>query len=154
MLMQKHWISRDGLLRICTYAALIAAVWSTNFTIVHGYTFAHACTARERPLSFSFTRLRSRGANVLKESIKSFLSFARARAHVCVWVSSVFAIAPRTEKRDDRGKGLIPPSSLSFYYYPPFGRDSGIHLMEKELLKRYLKRRLLPNSCILRRTGC
>jgi len=124
MLVQRHRISRDGLLlRICTCAPLIA-IWSTSFTVVHGYTagtFAHACTARERPLSFGFTRPRSRGANVLKEPIKSFcLLRARARACVCVCVcvcvcgvSSVFAIVPRTEKRDGRGKGSIPPGSLS-----------------------------------------
>jgi len=44
-------------------------------------------------------------------------------------------------------------------FHPPssclaLGRDNGIHLLEEELLKRYLKRWLLLNGRVLRHTGC
>lgn len=131
-------------------AALIAAVWSTGFTVARGCTagtFAHACTARERPLSFGFTRPRSRGANV-------------QRADKTVSISSSVSAIPRpARRRDGRRKDprvRHPPSPIHppSRSHPPFSRDNGIRLLEEELLKRYLKRRLLPNGRVLRCTGC
>jgi len=38
--------------------------------------------------------------------------------------------------------------------HPSLARDNGIHLSEEKFLKRYLKRRLLPNGRVLWRTEC
>lgn len=96
-------------------------------------TFAHACTARERPLSFDFMRPRSRGANVLKEPIRPFLSCR-------------LFLPSRASHGGEMAEGRVQlpfffpgsPSVLSCSH-PPLGRDNGIHLLEEELLKRYLK---------------
>lgn len=95
---------------------------------------------RGRPLSFEWSRFYEAEVKRCERS---------QRANKAVSISPSAAAVARPVSPGGEGDTSGHPVS------PSVCRDNGIHLSEEEeLLKRYLKRRLLPNGRVLRRTGC
>jgi len=128
------------------YDAALIAVWGTDFMAARALLRTRAPRTGVRFLS----TLRGRGQEVR--------TLSKSRYKTVSILPSVSAIARPARREHGRGEGSrvrpLPPTSCVSCSHPPLGRDNGIHLLEEELLKRYLKRRLLPNGHVLRRTGC